>query len=211
MKDSDPTVPFSGETVAAGSKSLGSGPTGSRHLKPWETLRTRELLVAEPWIKLSVQQVRLPNGIVVDDYHKIELSDYAVVFAETVDGKLVLERLYKHGIGEVTLVLPAGAIEQGERPLDAAQRELLEETGFEASHWQSLGTFTANGNYGCGKAHLFKAESAKQVSVPDSGDLEEMEIILLTRTQVMAAVQSGRIASLGSVATIAIATNPLMG
>ena len=88
-----------------------------------------------PWIQLSVEQVRLPDGRVVDDYYRIKLPDYAMVFAQTTDGKIIMERLYKHGIGRVSLGLPAGLVHAGEDPLAGAQRELLEETGYEASEY----------------------------------------------------------------------------
>ena len=54
-------------------------------LEPWETLKNQELFVAEPWIKLSVQQVRLPAGRVVDDYYQIRLPEFTVIFAQMTD------------------------------------------------------------------------------------------------------------------------------
>ena len=72
--------------------------------QPWKVLTTREVYVADPWIRVSVQQVRLPNGSVVDDYHQITFPEYAVVFAQTPDGEVVVERQYKHGVGRCSLV-----------------------------------------------------------------------------------------------------------
>ena len=59
-------------------------------------------------------------------------SDFAVVVAVTEQGELVIERQYRHGIEKVIWELPAGAIEPGEDPQEAAKRELLEETGYKA-------------------------------------------------------------------------------
>ena len=179
-------------------------------LQPWEVLKNQELFVAEPWIKLSVQQVRLPDGRVVNDYYQIRLPEFTVIFAQTAGGGVIMERLYKHGVGEVSLVLPAGLIENGEDPLAAAQRELLEETGYTSDDWQPLGSFVEHGSYGCGKAHLFVARNAQQVADPDSGDLEDMEIILMKPEDVVNAICNGDVALLGTVAVIALATNPLL-
>lgn len=126
-------------------------------LQLWETRKNQKLFVAEPRIKLSVQQVCLPGGRVVDDYYQIRLAEFTVIFAQTTDGKVIVERQYKHGVGKVNLVLPAGVIEDGEDPLAAAQRELLEETGYTSDDWQPLGRFVVHDNYGCGRAHLFMA------------------------------------------------------
>ncbi|MGH2499881.1 MAG: NUDIX hydrolase, partial [Candidatus Limnocylindria bacterium] len=58
-------------------------------------------------------------------------------------------RSYKHGPRAVGLSLPAGYLDDGEEPLDAARRELREESGHEAEGWTSLGRFVVDGNYGC--------------------------------------------------------------
>ena len=193
------------------SKSMRSGPIGDNadRFQPWKVLKSREIFVAEPWINLSVQQVLLPDGRMVDEYHQVKFPEYAVVFAQTGNGEVILEKQYKHGVGHCSLVLPSGLLEKGEAPLAAARRELLEETGYASDDWRPLGSFVANGNYGCGKAHLFKARGAYEVAEPNSGDLEHMEIITMKLQEVVEASRSGDVALLGSIAAIALATNPL--
>jgi ADP-ribose pyrophosphatase len=102
-------------------------------------------------------------------------------------------------------MLPAGGIALGEEPLAAAQRELLEETGYEAEGWRFLGRYACNANYGCGRVHIFTARNARRVAEPHSGDLEEMEIVRLTEDEVRQAVRDGSIAALGAVAALAMA------
>jgi ADP-ribose pyrophosphatase len=136
-----------------------------RTLEPCKVTDAREVYNAEPWLKVTRQQVTLLGGKVVDDYHRIELPDYTVILAETTEQKIVVERQYRHGAGEVTLVFPAGAIEQNELPVDADKRELLEETGYAADDWQPLGNFVVHGNYGCGRPTCFGQR--EQVSSPN--------------------------------------------
>ena len=184
-------------------------PEGRDGLRVWEVLESREVFAAEPWIRLSVQKVRLPDGRVIDDYHQVEFPEYAVVFAQTPRGKVVVEQIYKHGVGRACLALPSGLLDPGEEPLDAARRELLEETGYASHDWSSLGSFVINGNYGCGKAHLFMARDASKVDEPDSGDLEEIRVEMIQPDALMDAVRSGEVALIDSAAAIAIAVNTL--
>lgn len=172
---------------------------------PWEVLESREVFVAPPWIKVHRHRVRLSGGQVVDDFHQVQMSDYTVVVAQTAEGQFIFERQYKHGVGKVCLMLPAGGIAAGEEPLAGAQRELLEETGYEAGAWQFLGRYACNANYGCGNVHIFTARNARRVAEPHSGDLEEMEIVLLSEDEVRQAVRDGSVAALGAVAALALA------
>lgn len=177
-------------------------------LERWEILQKREIFAAEPWLKLSVHQVRLPNGQVIDDYYQIELTEYVVIFAQTETGDAIALRSYKHGVRDVCMVLPAGAMEAGEQPVDSAKRELLEETGYSADVWNPLGSFVVHGNYGCGKAHIFAAKQARKTAEPDSGDLETMEVVLMQPSDILQAVRKGEVAGLGTVAAIGLALNP---
>ena len=150
----------------------------------------------------------LPDGRIIDDYYQIELPEYAVVFARTAEGAVVMERLYKHGTRRIILALPAGYLEPGEAPLEGAKRELLEETGYEADNWCSLGIYVVNSNYGCGKAHIYLARGARKIQNPDSNDLEDTEIVLMTPKEVIQAVINGQVATLSGIASIALALNP---
>ncbi len=168
----------------------------------WELLESREVFSAPPWIKVLRERVRLPGGRIVDDYHRIVLADCVIVYAQTDDGRVVVERQYKHGAQGVGLSLPAGAIDEGEDPLLAAQRELLEETGYEARTWKFVGRYAVNGNYGCGFAHMFLATGARLVATPDSGDLEHIEVELIDRKHLRQSVENGEIHLLGAVTGI---------
>lgn len=175
----------------------------------WEVLENREVYAAAPWIRVMLQKVLLPNGRVVGDYHRIELADCVIVFAETCNGQVVVERQYKHGPGKIDLSLPAGAIEAGEAPLVAAQRELLEETGYEAPEWHALGGFTAHGNYGCGSVHLFLARGAARTSDPVSDDLEQTTVLVVSKDDLLRSIAAGDIDLLGSATAILLALEKL--
>ena len=174
-------------------------------LEPWQLLESRELYASEPWVRITLEKVRLPDGRVVDDYHRIELVDFVIVYAETAHGEVVLERQYKHGPREIVLSLPAGAIDAGEAPLAAASRELLEETGYSSAEWHALGSFTMSGNYGCGRAHIFLARRSERTAEPMSDDLEQTQVLLYSHARLQDALANGRIGLLGNAAAIMLA------
>ena len=163
----------------------------------WESLTKESILVKKPWFEVFREEVRLPDGKIVPEYFGIEMPHYTSVFAVTEERRIMILRCYRHAIGEVTLTMPGGIIEESESPLAGIQREFLEETGYVAKEWKSLGAFVGNSTRGCGTYHLFFATGAYSVQEPDSGDLEELEILLWEKQEVEQALDEGQAKSLG--------------
>jgi ADP-ribose pyrophosphatase len=173
----------------------------------WETLQRRELFSAPPWMRLAVEDVRLPSGRVLRDFYSIELPEFAVIVAQTASGDIVTEYQYKHGVGRMSLTLPAGLLDDGEDPLACAQRELLEETGYVADEWHSLGQFVVDGNRGCGRAHVFVACDARQVAQPVLDEAEPLQVRLMSPAALLQAVLNGEVVVLATVAAAMLAFN----
>jgi ADP-ribose pyrophosphatase len=174
-------------------------------LRPWDLLATSLLLDRPPWVAVHQDSVRLPSQRVLDDFYRVILPDFAVVAAMTPAKELVMVRTYKHGLGRISLTAPAGFLEPGELPMIAAQRELLEETGYKAASWHSLGSFLTDGNRHCGMGHFFLARDAVPVSHGKRDDAEEVRVELLSPTKFLQAVHEGDIALLPTVSVLALA------
>jgi 8-oxo-dGTP pyrophosphatase MutT (NUDIX family) len=99
----------------------------------WAVLSKQEVFDGSPWLRVFAEKLRLPDGREIESFYRLEMPDYAVIFA-TVGDRIVVQRNYKHGPARVGLHLPAGYLEPDEEPLAAAQRELLEETGLCLRH-----------------------------------------------------------------------------
>lgn len=81
------------------------------------------------WMAVQKRSYRLPSGEIVEDYYHLYRPDYVLVYAEDDLGRILLERQYRRGVDDFVYELPAGWINDGEKPIDAAKRELQEETG----------------------------------------------------------------------------------
>ena len=100
-------------------------------------------------------------------------------------------------------------IEENEDPFDAAKRELREEMGCEASNWINLGSYVLDPNRGIATMHLFLALDARQITSPDSDDLEDQELLLLNREEIENALRTGEFKMLAWTAVVTMALNYL--
>ena len=158
----------------------------------WQLL-TSKYLIKNKWLTVRKDHVRMPSGAEMDDYYVLEYPDWINVIAITEDGMFVLERQYRHGTQTIDYELCAGTIENGELPIDAAMRELLEETGYEGGKWvlycescpnpaamtTTNYTFLAKGVRFSGERHLEKTE--------------DIQIFLMTYDELKDLVNKGKI------------------
>jgi ADP-ribose pyrophosphatase len=131
--------------------------------------------------------------------------DYVNVAVITEDGKFLCFRQTKYAVAGVSLAPVGGYLEPGEEPLVAAQRELVEETGYVADDWQSLGSYAVEGNRGCGQAYFFLARHARPVQPIHADDLEEQELVRLSHVEVGQALHDGEFKVLGWATVMAFA------
>ena len=176
-----------------------------RKLEPWRVLTSRTIFADAPHVNLTADDVELPDGRVVEGYYQIGSRESCGVVATTADGALVMLRQYKHGARKICLTFPGGRREAGETMAETARRELHEETGYEAQDWRSLGRFPIHANQHVGIVELFRAEGAVAVTEPAAGDLEDMEVTLVSEAEARQALKNGDIALLGDAAALALA------
>ncbi|GGH07789.1 NUDIX hydrolase [Pedobacter zeae] len=98
-------------------------------IEKWQKLASK-YLVREKWATLRVDEVKLPDGIVKDDYYVLEYPNWVNAIALTAEGKMIMVRQYRHAADIVSLEVPGGVIDGDETPEFAVKRELLEETGY---------------------------------------------------------------------------------
>jgi len=177
-------------------------------LKHWVTTASTSMFDGEPWVSVTSETVQLPDGKTVDGFYRVKMRDFVCIYPVTEDGSVLIINQYKHGPQRVSLTFPGGHIEADEDPAEAASRELLEETGYQAGTLEYLGGYTISANQECGMAHFVRATGCRKVAEPDSGDLEEMEIVALSPEELWTKARSGDIVLLNQLALLTFATHP---
>lgn len=149
----------------------------------WEVLSS-EHLFRRPWLTVRKDCVKLPTGQINDEFYVLEYPDWVNVIAITKDGDYVMERQYRHGLGVTCYEICAGVVEEGEPPLEAAKRELLEETGYAGGEWEEIMTVCGNSSTTNNYTHCFVAWGVEKVAGQHLDRTEDIKVELLSREQV---------------------------
>jgi ADP-ribose pyrophosphatase len=174
----------------------------------WKRLSS-ERLMETPYFSLRSDRLRLPDGGIKDPYYVIERPDAAIIFPLTLDGQVVLVSQYRPPLDMMELGLPAGLVEDGERPEEAARRELSEETGYTGGEWELLGSVASSPSLKDNRAYLFLARGVDETMSPDPDEHELVEVVRVPVKELFALVRSGKIVSSSGVAAIMLALERL--
>lgn len=160
--------------------------------KPW-TVRSSKRLLEHWWMSLRVDEVELPDGHVLPEYHVLEYPDWTLALCQDMAHRLVLVEQYRHAIGRLSLEFASGMLEAGEAPVEGARRELVEETGYVASEWLHLGSWAPDPSRHDNVGHVYVAQDARRKQAPSPDESEDLRVHLLTFSEVDDAIRSGRI------------------
>lgn len=177
---------------------------GNNMDEPWEVLES-EVVLDHAFLGGTMQRLRLPDGRVIPDWPIVRTRDYANVVVTDDKGQFMILEGYKHGLGRSSWQVPGGYLEEGEEPLVAAMRELLEETGYTSDRWRHLGSFIKDANRRVGTGHYYLASNAVEVSAPENPDRENYITRWVTPGEVSAALGDGRVAIVSYAVSLSLA------
>ena len=167
-------------------------PEEKRACEPWRVVGTSR---NDSYRVFSIRTDRAvsPRTGVDHDFYILESTPWVNVIALTDDGRIVLVRQYRHGTREVTLEIPGGLVENNDTPLQAARKELREETGFEATQWVDLGYVRPNPAMQSNACHTFVATGAFHVGELDLDDKEDIVVEIRPLSEIPEIIKRGEI------------------
>ena len=156
---------------------------------PWEKVATR-VVYDNPWIRVREDVVVRPDGL-PGIYGVVHFKNVAVGVLAVEEGMLYLVGQYRYPLERYSWEIPEGGCPEGEDPLQAARRELKEETGLEADHWEKLGEADLSNSVADERAVWFLATGL----VPGEREPEGTEVLGVRRVplgEALAMARDGR-------------------
>lgn len=169
----------------------------------WEEV-SRKSLIRNEWIDFRQSVYRYPDGRTFEPYYSYSRRDYVVIVAEDEEGNYLCVRQYRQGIKEVTTEFPAGGIERtdgkeygpqaenAEDALDAAIRELREETGYVSDEWTHLITVPSAATISDNYAYVYLAENCRKAGELKLDDGECLNMVRLCADEIEELIRTGK-------------------
>ena len=172
-------------------------------IKPWKILESSYPL---PDVRIDICE--LPTGQIIKPL-VLEYEPEVTILAMTKEQDVVLVKEYRHGVQKVILQLPGGSVDEGENPLEAAKRELLEETGYQSDHFIKIGRVNPNPANYANTMHAFLALDAKQTPDLYLAEADRIELALTPLSSVVEMAKQGQLIHSLTISTLFFALTHL--
>ena len=160
----------------------------------WKLLG-KDYLIKNRWIKVRKDHVLQPSGVEIDDFYVIERPNLVHVIAITSDNQFILERQFRDAINKDCYEICAGIIEPDEKPIEAAKRELLEETGYSGGEWMPFGEYAIDPSNMTDISYAFVAKGVVKVKEQTLEPTESLIVELVNKDKLVKLMQSDKIVS----------------
>lgn len=160
--------------------------------KPWPKLSSEsgpELLIA----RVRFDTMQSPRTGAALRRTILEAPDWVNVVALTPERRVILVRQFRFGTERVTTEIPGGLVDPGEEPLQSAQRELREETGYSAQRWSLLASVEPNPAFLNNRCHQYLAEGAQRSSETELDPGEDIQVTSASEQELLEWIASGEV------------------
>jgi 8-oxo-dGTP pyrophosphatase MutT (NUDIX family) len=158
----------------------------------WKVLESTYLF-NQPWLTVRKDTCLTPGGKTISSFYVMEYPEWANAFCLTKDGRVVMVKQYRHGLGVESIELPGGVVDEGEKIEEGMRRELLEETGYQFEKLEYLGKISANPSTTNNMMHMFLATGGEKVAEQNLDEEEEVEVVHMTVEEVKQLVREQKI------------------
>ena len=135
---------------------------------------SRNTVYESPWVNLYLDKVKFPNGLVIEKYHLLDFPRAAVTMIVENDlGSVVFARICRYPTGLTEWELPAGGVEIGETEIEAAKREVLEETGYTSEDHQLIYSYYPMNGSANKLFHVVHCKAIERVQEFDPNEVSE--------------------------------------
>ena len=168
----------------------------------WEEIR-RESIIQDQWIDFKKSSYRYPDGRIFEPFYSYSRRDYAVIIASDEEGKYLCVRQFRQGIREVTTEFPAGGIEKADgmksgsaemekKALEAAKRELREETGYVSDDWKHVITIPSDATVSENYAYIYTAKNCRSVGEQKLDETELIHVLQFSEDEINEMITAGK-------------------
>jgi 8-oxo-dGTP pyrophosphatase MutT (NUDIX family) len=162
-------------------------------IRPWPVRSERETLATRIF-RITSRDTVSPRTGEPHEFVVLEAPDWVNVIPLTAGGEVVLVQQYRHGRGETTLEIPGGMVDPGDpSPMEAARRELLEETGIHAGRIEAIGSISPNPAIQTNLCWSYLAQDLEDRGPPRLDGTEDIEVVRVPLREIPTLIREGRI------------------
>jgi ADP-ribose pyrophosphatase len=150
---------------------------------------SRTVVYESSWVNLYLDRVEYPTGAIVEKHHLLDFDRHSVaVLVENEEGEILFVRAYRYTSGSAEWELPAGRMEYGEEIIEAARREVLEESGYQTEGHEHYYSFSPMNGIANQVFHLVRCRATALVGEFDRNEVQEYG--WYSRDQIMEMIRS---------------------
>ena len=160
--------------------------------RKWTVLESQYIAREGDWFTVRREKVSLPNGFVIPSWYIFEFPNWVNIIAITEDNQFVIIDQYRHAIGQTHYELVAGCVDKTDKtPMEAAQRELMEEAGFGGGEWEEFLVVSPNPTNHNNWSYTVLARNGKKISQQHAEPSEDIHVHLFSLEELKEMVAQG--------------------
>lgn len=153
---------------------------------------SRKTIYKSDWINVYADKVETPEGEIIEDYHQIDFPRKSVVVVVSKNNKICMIKSYRYTLDEICTELPAGFIDYGETPENAAIREVKEETGLDIENPEFLFKFYPSNGISNQLLHVYTAKTESEIEL-DNNHEGIQEVFWMNKNEISNLIKNNQI------------------